>query len=316
MKPYSIDLRQRIVDSYTAGEGSIRQLAKRYKVGPDCVRRLLKRHRETGSVKPFPQGGNPQPKLSSSHLEVLKTLVDEDNDATLAQLAQRLEQRTEIKVSPSTISRGLGHLEITRKKKSLKASKAYTDEVQQQRRDYWQDVAEIKVSDFVFLDETGFNRAMVEVYARALRGQRAYGPKPPRGKNISVIGAMSLVAGFMAGFSFEGGTNGDTFLWYVEQVLVPNLWPGAVVVMDNLSAHKVDGVVEAIERAGARVLYLSPYSPDFNPIENLWSKLKQYVRLAETSTKEMLHSAIQAGLDRISLEDVRNWFCHCCYCPE
>ncbi len=198
----------------------------------------------------------------------------------------------------------------------MKASKAYTDEVQQQRRDYWEDASQIKVSDLVFLDETGFNRAMVTLYARALRGQRAYGPKPPKGKNISVIGALTLAAGFMAGFSFEGGTNGDTFLWYVEQVLVPNLWPGAVVVMDNLSAHKVDGVVDAIERAGARVIYLSPYSPDFNPIEHVWSKVKQHVRAVESSTQETLHKAIQSGLKLISLEDVRNWFCHCCYCAE
>ncbi|MEM9218516.1 MAG: transposase [Cyanobacteria bacterium P01_F01_bin.150] len=118
MKPHSIDLRQRIVESYEAGEGSIRQLAKRYKVGPDAVRRLLKRYRETGSVNPLPQGGSKPPKLTPSHLDTLKMLVEEDNDATLAQLAQGLEQRTQLKVSTSTISRGLSRLEITRKKKS------------------------------------------------------------------------------------------------------------------------------------------------------------------------------------------------------
>ncbi|MEM9218319.1 MAG: IS630 family transposase [Cyanobacteria bacterium P01_F01_bin.150] len=308
-------MRQRIVDAYRAGEGSIRQLAKRFKVSPDCVRRLLKRVRETGSIHPLPRGGNTPAKLTPAHLEVLQTLVEDDNDATLAQLAQRLEQTTQLKVSSSTISRDLSQLNITRKKKSLKASKAYTDEVQQQRREYWEDMAAIKVSDLVFLDETGFNRAMVEQDARSLKGHRAYGEKPAKGRNVSLlIGAMTLVAGFTAGFSFEGGTNGDTFFWYIEQVLVPTLWPGAVVVMDNLSAHKVEGVKEAIERVGARVVYLSPYSPDFNPIENLWSKLKQYVRRAETTTKEKLHDAIQAGLENISLEDVHNWFCHCCYC--
>ena len=117
MKPYSLDLRQRIVDSYTNGEGSIRQLAKHYKVGPDCVRRLLKRYRETGSVQPLAQGGSPPPKLTPYHLEVLNTLVETDNDATLAQLSQQLEQRTQLKVSCSTISRGLKQLNITRKKR-------------------------------------------------------------------------------------------------------------------------------------------------------------------------------------------------------
>ena len=117
MKPHSLDLRQRIVESYEAGEGSIRQLAKRYKVGPNAICRLLKRYRETGSLQPLPQGGSKPPKLTPSHLDELKTLVEEDNDATLAQLAQRLEHRTHLKVSTSTISRGLSRLDITRKKK-------------------------------------------------------------------------------------------------------------------------------------------------------------------------------------------------------
>ncbi|MEM9219035.1 MAG: transposase [Cyanobacteria bacterium P01_F01_bin.150] len=118
MKSYSLDLRQRIVDAYSAGEGSIRQLAKRFKVSPDCVRRLLKQVRETGSIHPLPRRGNTPAKLTPAHLEVLQTLVEDDNDATLAQLAQRLEQTTQLKVSSSTISRGLRHLNITRKKKA------------------------------------------------------------------------------------------------------------------------------------------------------------------------------------------------------
>ena len=172
----------------------------------------------------------------------------------------------------------------------------------------------MRASDLVFLDETGVNLAMVEMYARSLRGQRAYGKQPPKGKNITIIGAMSLASGFMAGLSFEGGTNGDTFLWYVEEILVPTLWPGAVVVMDNLPAHKVTGVANAIAEAGARLVYLSPYSPDFNPIENLWSKFKKYMRSVGATNKDRLYEAVKDGLARISLDDVRNWFCHCCYC--
>lgn len=118
MKPYSLDLRQRIIESYHQGEGSIRQLAARYKVGRDCVRRLIKRHRETGSVAPLPSGGHKLTSLTPSHREKLLALVEEDNDATLAQLAQRLEDATQLKVSSSTLSRVLSQLDITRKKKS------------------------------------------------------------------------------------------------------------------------------------------------------------------------------------------------------
>ena len=148
---------------------------------------------------------------------------------------------------------------------------------------------------------------MVNLYARATKGQRAYSKKPlKRGKNLSIIGAMTLEKGLVTGLSFDGGTNGDIFLWFIEEILVPQLWAGAVVVMDNLPAHKVQGVAEAIARAGAKLVYLSPYSPDFNPIENLWSKLKSYLRSMEARTREKLHEAIRDGLQLITLEDVRN----------
>lgn len=167
----------------------------------------------------------------------------------------------------------------------------------------------------MFLDETGVNLAMVLMYARAQRGQRAYAKQPKgRGKHLSIIGAMSLKAGFLEGLSFTGGLNGDTFLWFIETVLCPVLWTDAVVVMDNLPAHKVDGVRQAIEAVGARLVYLSPYSPDFNPIENLWSKLKGHLRAVEARSQEALHAAIAQGLNLITLKDVRNWFTHCCYC--
>lgn len=156
---------------------------------------------------------------------------------------------------------------------------------------------------------------MVNLYARAIKGQRAYSQRPlKRGKNISIIGTMTLKKGFLTGLSFEGGTNGQLFLWFVEEILVPQLWAGAVVVMDNLAAHKVQGVKEALAKVGARLIYLSPYSPDFNPIENLWSKLKSYLRTIESRTREALHNAIFDGLKLITLRDVRSWFTHCCYC--
>lgn len=176
-------------------------------------------------------------------------------------------------------------------------------------------IANVDPNNLVFLDETGVNLAMVNLYARAQKGHRAYAKQPKaQGKNISIVGVMTLSNGFLSGLSFEGGLNGDLFLWFVETVLCPCLWPGAVVVMDNLSAHKVAGVQAAIEAVGARVVYLSPYSPDFNPIENLWSKLKGYLRAVEARTTEALHQAISDGLEQITLEDVRSWFTHACYC--
>jgi len=118
MRPHSADLRQRIVTLYEQGEGSIRQLAQRFQVSPDSVRLLVKQYRATGSIEPKPNHGGPQPTLQAAHHEVLRELVEADNDATLVQLAERLDEQTGVRVSGSTISRTLSKLDITRKKKS------------------------------------------------------------------------------------------------------------------------------------------------------------------------------------------------------
>lgn len=186
--------------------------------------------------------------------------------------------------------------------------------MQKLRCEYWNQIRDVSPENLVFLDETGVNLAMVPLYARAFKGQRAYSKRPEKkGNNVTLIGAITL-SGLMAGFSFEGATNGDTFLFFVEHLLCPQLWTGAVVVMDNLRAHKVSGVSEALAKVGASVVYLSPYSPDFNPIENYWSKLKSRLRRIEARTKERLDDAISEAINLVTLTDIRNWFAHRCYC--
>ena len=118
----------------------------------------------------------------------------------------------------------------------------------------------------------------------------------------------------VAAWTTDGGINGDAFIGFVEQILVPNLWSGACVVMDNLPAHKVEEVRPAIEAVGATLVYLSPYSPDFNPIETCWSKLKQYLRSVAARTRDALDQAISDAMNLVIVEDIRNWFAHCCYC--
>ena len=113
---------------------------------------------------------------------------------------------------------------------------------------------------------------------------------------------------------FEDALNGDIFKEYIRQFLVPTLKSGDIVVMDNLSSHKVDGVVGMIEAAGAQVKFLPPYSPDFNPIELMWSKMKTILRKLKIRAKELLDDAIAAALDSVSVPDIVNWFAHDGYC--
>ena len=207
----------------------------------------------------------------------------------------------------------LQRLELTRKKKTLHASEAQTERVQKLRAQYWTAIGDVQLCDLVFLDETGVNLAMTRGYARAKKGNRAYSKCPyNRGKNVTLIGAIAL-SGLIASFTFEGWTNQDIFLTYVQEVLIPQLWTGACVVMDNLPAHKAKEVRKAIESVGDSVEFLSPYSPDFNPIENCWSKLKEFLRSQEARTYEELDQAISKAINLLTHKDIIGWFTHCCY---
>jgi transposase len=124
---------------------------------------------------------------------------------------------------------------------------------------------------------------------------------------MTILGAMSL-SGMIATMTIEEATDADIFLAYIEQVLSPRLKPGDVVVMDNLSSHKVNGVRDSIEKAGAELLYLPPYSPDLNPIEKAWAKLKQLLRSAKARSKDALELAITEALKLISTDDAKAWF--------
>ena len=125
--------------------------------------------------------------------------------------------------------------------------------------------------------------------------------------------AALTTRGLQAPMTIESPTDGDVFLAYLEQVLCPRLGPGQVVIMDNLAAHKVAGVQELIAATGARLLYLPPYSPDFNPIEQAWSKIKQLLRSAKARSVATLEQAIAEALAAITPENASAWFAHCNY---
>lgn len=163
------------------------------------------------------------------------------------------------------------------------------------------------------MDECGVNLALARLFARSLQGERAYGDCPRnRGKNVSIIGAISLDK-ILATCSIVGGVDALAFEAYVSQKLVPQLWEGAWVIMDNCSIHKGEKIRELIESAGANLLYLPTYSPEFNPIENCWSKFKSILRKISARTYPELAEAIEIAFNQISIEDIRHWFTHCCY---
>ena len=149
--------------------------------------------------------------------------------------------------------------------------------------------------------------------ARSAKGARAYGAKPKRGKNVSVISAISIEK-VLVQWSALGSVDGLTFEAFIATKLVPTLWVGAIVIMDNCSIHKGEEVERLIKEAGAILIYLPPYSPDFSPIENAWSKIKSILRKLGARTYPDLMESLEEAFTQITKSDLIGWFTHCCYC--
>jgi transposase len=165
----------------------------------------------------------------------------------------------------------------------------------------------------IFIDETWAKTNMTRLRGRAPRGQRLI-DKTPHGhwKTTTLIAALGI-SGMRCSTVVDGPVNGDVFEAFVEQVLVPELRSGDVVIMDNLSSHKRQRTRELIEEAGARLVFLPPYSPDLNPIEMIFAKIKQALRSLACRTRDALWQAMQSVLDQVTSSDATNCYKHCGY---
>jgi transposase len=196
-------------------------------------------------------------------------------------------------------------------KKSLHASERDTEANLRQRQEFVARLSTIAPQQLIFLDESGVTTSMTRLRARCLGGRRIHEATPGgHWKIMTILGAMSM-DGMIATMTIEEATDADIFLAFVQQVLCPALKSGDWVVMDNLSSHKVPQVRVSIEKVGAQLLYLPPYSPDLNPIEKAWAKLKQLLRAAQARSKEALETAIADALKLITSENAKAWFRLC-----
>src|SRR3954462_11881745 len=300
MTPYSQDLRQRVLDTVRRGEGSVRQIARRFLVSVSFVTRLLRTHRSTGSLEPRPHGGGTPPLLGPEDLERLRELIRQQPDATLEECRQRLG----VDCSLMTISRALGALGLPRKKKVPRAQEQDRPEVQEQRREFREQLAGVDPKRLVFVDECGANTARTRTHGRAPVGQRVYSSTPGHWDSITLTCGMRL-SGVTATLAFPGATDSEVFETYVAEVLVPELKPGDVVIWDNLKPHESE---EAVEAAGARVVPLPPWSPDLTPIEEMVSKVKGSLRSAAARTKETVYEAFGSALHDVTPDDIAGWF--------
>lgn len=195
------------------------------------------------------------------------------------------------------------------KKKTLNAS----ERNEELRAGWRENVPANAIQQFVFIDESGSNRSYTPLLGWAPKGERAVGSVPRNhGPNTTLLGALSC-SGVQAAMTIEGAADALTFEAFLEHILIPSLKPTQIVVMDNLSIHKGHRVRQLIEEAGCQLLFLPPYSPDFSPIEPMWSKLKSYLRRIGARTQAALDQAISDGLRLITEQDAIGWFKHCGY---
>jgi transposase len=196
-------------------------------------------------------------------------------------------------------------------KKSLHAAERDTPENLIRRQEFLAAIAKVEPEHLFFLDETGLTASMTRLYGRTPAGVRVHEAAPESHWSVVALIAGMRLTGMVAPMTIPAATDGEIFRAYVEHFLVAAMRPGDVVVMDNLSSHKVAGVREMIEAEGAKLLDLPPYSPDLNPIEKGWSKIKQILRTAKARSEELLDQATAHALQLVTPEDARGWFKVC-----
>ncbi len=207
----------------------------------------------------------------------------------------------------------VGSAQSAAKKKSLHASQRDTPDVKRKRSSFQKEVAELDVERFKFLDESSVNLSLTRLYGRAAPDQRVVDSTPqpsgPQTTTLAVIGWTGITAPLI----LSGAVNGTVFYDYIQQCVVPTLKPEDILFMDNLSAHRVAGLEELIQACGAHLIYLPPYSPDFNPIELAWSKVKTILHRLKARTFPDLIEALKQALLTITPQDIHAWFAHCGY---
>jgi transposase len=311
MRAYSQDLRERVVQAFEDGEGGYSALGRRFRVAASTVYRWVEEFELEGRSAPKVYRHGVPSVLDGAGGSVLRQLVEEQADATLAEYAARFEARTGIQISGSSVCRALQRLGLTRKKKTLRASEQKRPDVAAKRVAYRAEVGSIDPHRLVFLDETGVVTNLTRRYARAPRGQRALGSAPGHWEHVTVLAALSLDGPIGEPMIVSGGTTVAVLLDYLAHSLLPFLKehkPDAVIGLDNLKAHHNREVRETIEAAGFPVIYLPPYSPEWSPIEECWSKVKEFLRTIAARTVAALARAVPMALASVTAQDALGWF--------
>jgi len=312
-RAYSQDLRDRVIEARESGT-SARKAAARFEVAVSTAIKWLGRLRDSGERSARPQGRRSGSKLDP-HRDFLLAAVEAEPDSTIAELQRRPVEERGVYASTGTIWAFLDRHDLTFKKKSAHAAEQNRPDVLAEREDWFEGQLDLDPEKLVFVDESFATTNMARRYGRAPRGVRLRAPIPHGNRKKTTLVAGLRLSGVSAARMLDGSINGERFLEYVEQVLVPTLASGDLVVIDHLSSHKSHPVREVIEAAGAKLLFLPRYSPDFNPIEKAFAKLKALLRKAAERTVSGVRQAIRRILAGITPAECANYFASAGYDP-
>ena len=270
----------------------------------------MQRQQETGSIAPKPSGGRISP--LEAHADFLLVLIADQPDLTLDEIVAAMRKRR-IAGSRSAVWRFFERHSISFKKKACEAAEQKRADVARARRRWMREQGMSDPARLVFIDETSTNTAMVRLRGRCPRGIRLIDHVPHgHWKTIAFIAGLRRRA-MVAPFVLDGPMNTTSFMAYLKRCLIPTLKRGDIVMMDSLPVHKVAGVRDLIEAAGARLRYLPKYSPDLNPIEQAFSKLKAHLRKAAERTIRRPGAESGALMAKFSSQECDNYFRHAGY---
>lgn len=302
-KPYSLDLRKRVVAAIKGGM-SRNQAAKRFGVAISTAIGWMQRVEKTGSVEPSQIGGYKPKAISGEHAVWLSQRI-KDGDFTIRGLVAELAGRG-LKVDYHSV-RHFVHAEKLSLKKSVVAGERDRPDVARRRAQWTKYQDRVEAERLVFIDETWTRTDMAPLRGWAPRGHRLHAKVPHgRWKTMTFLAALRHDR-IDAPWFIEGPIDGVSFRTYVEKVLLPTLRPGDIVVMDNLGSHKSKLVRQLIRSAGAKLFFLPKYSPDLNPIEQVFAKLKHLLRKAAVRTVDAVCAAIGHALDAFTADECANY---------
>jgi transposase len=307
--PYSHDLRERVIKTVEAG-ASRREAAERFEVSVSSAVRWVQRFVATGIAAAKPSGGSTSP--LEKHAEWLLEVVAKQPDLTLDEIVAAMHKQR-IAGSRTALWRFFERHKITLKKKCMLATERDRADVARERQRWIREQGLLDPARLVFIDETATTTNMARLRGRCPLGMRLIGQVPQAHWQTLTFVAGLRHDGIVAPFVIEGPMTGEIFLAYLQQCLVPILKPGDTVIIDSLKAHKVAGVRETIEAAGATLRYLPRYSPDLDPIELPFAKLKAFLRKAAERSIPCLQRRIASLIPSFSARECANYFRHAGY---